>query len=283
MKKIVVLFLMMFVLTGCMQSVPPGQVGVKVYLYGGDKGVDSQVLGVGRYWIGMNEDLYLFPTFTQNQVWTRDRTEGSPNDDSFTFQTKEGLNVNTDVGISYHINADKIDTIFQKYRKGIHEITDTVLRSSVRDAFNKASSTKDIESIYGSGKASLMDEVTEIVRGQMGSVGIEVENLYLVGNMRLPETVVESINRKIQATQMTQQRENEVAQSKAEAQKAIEAARGEAESKLALARAEAESIEIKGEALRANPNVIELTKIERWDGVLPQYMTGSVPFININK
>ena len=243
MKKVLAVLTFALVMTGC-SNVPPGYTGIKVFLNGGDKGVDSQVLGVGRYWIGINEELYLFPTFTQNHVWTKASTEGSPNDDSFTFQTKQGLSVNTDVGISYHIESDKVTNIFQKYRKGTDEITNLVLRNSVRDAFNKAGSTKEIESVYGEGKAQLMNEVLKIVQDEMDPVGIRVESLYLVGEMRLPGSVVESINNKIQALQKTQQRENEVAQSRAEAQKVIEAARGEAESKLAIARAEAQAIEI---------------------------------------
>lgn len=276
MKKIIMLLMILFI-SGC-SNVPPGYTGIKVFLNGGDKGVDSQVLGVGRYWIGVNEQLFLFPTFTQNHVWDQ-----LPVDESFTFQTKQGLTVNTDVGISYHIEGDKVTTIFQKYRKGTDEITNLVLRNSVRDAFNKAASSRDIESVYGEGKTSLMEEVLELVRAEMDPVGIKVESLYLVGNMRLPQTVVESINAKIQALQKTQQRENEVAQSKAEADKAIAEARGVAESKLAIAKAEAEAIEIKGAALRNNPNVLELNKIDKWDGQLPQYMTGPVPMLNFQK
>jgi regulator of protease activity HflC (stomatin/prohibitin superfamily) len=281
MKKIIMLLMFLFI-TGC-SNVPPGYTGIKVFLNGGEKGVDSQVLGVGRYWIGVNEQLFLFPTFTQNHVWTQAATEGSPNDDSFTFQTKQGLTVNTDVGISYHIEPDKVTTIFQKYRKGTDEITNLVLRNSVRDAFNKAASSRDIESVYGEGKAALVDEVLSIVQAEMDPVGIKVESLYLVGNMRLPQTVVESINAKIQALQKTQQRENEVAQSRAEADKAIAEARGVAESKLAIAKAEAEAIEIKGAALKNNPAVLELNKIDKWDGQLPQYMTGPVPMLNFQK
>lgn len=281
MKKIIMLLIFLFV-TGC-SNVPPGYTGIKVFLNGGDKGVDSQVLGVGRYWIGVNEQLFLFPTFTQNHVWTQAATEGSPTDDSFTFQTKQGLTVNTDVGISYHIESGKVTTIFQKYRKGTDEITNLVLRNSVRDAFNKSASSRDIESVYGEGKTALMQDVLTLVQNEMGPVGINVESLYLVGNMRLPQTVVESINAKIQALQKTQQRENEVAQSRAEADKAIAEARGIAESKLAIAKAEAEAIEIKGAALRNNPNVLELNKIDKWDGQLPQYMTGPVPMLNFQK
>ena len=52
--------------TGCLRKVPAGNVGIKVYLLGGEKGVDAEQKGPGRYWIGWNEDLYLFPTYKQN-------------------------------------------------------------------------------------------------------------------------------------------------------------------------------------------------------------------------
>lgn len=282
MKKLITV-LSLVLMTAC-DNVPVGNVGILVHKLGGAKGVDSEELGVGRVWLGINDELFIFPTFTQNHVWTKDKTEGSPNDDSFTFQTKEGLNVNTDVGIAYHIDPTKITTVFQRYRKGADEITNSVLRNTVRDAFNKSASNVDIESVYGAGKAALMESVLKRVTDEMKPIGIEVENIFLVGNMRLPETVVEAINAKIGATQKAAQRENEVAQAKAEADKAIETARGEAQSKLAIAKAEAEAIQLKGNALKDNPKLAELAAIEKWNGELPQYMlSGSTPFINLNK
>lgn len=282
MKKIVLALVLLGVLTAC-DSVPVGNVGIIVHKLGGNKGVDSDEVGVGRYWLGINDELYIFPTFTQNHVWTKEKTEGSPNDDSFTFQTKEGLNVNTDVGIAYHIDPSKVSTVFQRYRKGADEITNIVLRNAVRDAFNKSASTVSIEAVYGAGKAALMEDVLKTVAEELRPIGIEVENVFLVGNMRLPETVVEAINAKIGATQKAAQRENEVAQAKAEADKVIETARGEAQSKLAIAKAEAEAIEVKGNALRNNPNVIEFEKVAKWNGELPQVMSGAIPMINLQK
>ncbi len=48
--------------------VPAGNVGVKVYLLGSDKGVDHEVLGTGRYFIGINEELYISHIFTKCSV-----------------------------------------------------------------------------------------------------------------------------------------------------------------------------------------------------------------------
>lgn len=281
MKKIL-LALVILSLAAC-SDVPSGYTGIKVNLLGSDKGVDSQELGTGRYWIGMNEKLFIFPMFTQTQVWTKDKNEGSPNDDSITFQTVEGLEVNADLGITYSLDPKRVTTIFQKYRKGIEEITNTVLRSMVRDAVINAASSKQIESVYGLKKADLIKEVEDTVRKQCADVGIIVEHIYWIGSLRLPPSIVNSINAKASATQMTAQREQEIQQSKAEAEKLVAEAQGKADAQLAIAKANAQAINVEGDALRNNPSVIELRKMERWDGKLPQIVGGATPFINLTK
>ncbi|HET6431317.1 prohibitin family protein [Dyella sp.] len=267
-------------LTQC-SKVPAGNVGVKFKLYGDGKG-SLQELQPGRYWVGWGYDLYTFPTFTQNYTWTRSAAEGSPNDESLTFQTVEGLSVNADVGITYHINPDKVTTIFQKYRKGVSEITDIYLRNMVRDSLVKESSSLGIESVYGRGKASLIQSVQDDVDQQVGPTGIVIEKIYWIGELRLPPNVVQSINAKIQATQMAEQRNNEIAQARAEAAKEVAMAEGKARAQLTIAEAEAKAIRLKGDALRANPDIVQMTAVEKWNGQLPTYTGGSaVPLIQL--
>jgi regulator of protease activity HflC (stomatin/prohibitin superfamily) len=269
---------------GC-SKVPAGYKGIKVYLLGGDKGVEREELGVGRYWIGINEELYLFPTFTQNVVWTQDPTEGSPTDESITFQTVEGMEVGADIGISYRILPDRVDSIFQKYRKGIDEITDIYLRNMVRDAFTAASSTKEVENVYGKGKTELLAEVEENVRQQVGSIGIEVERIYFVGKLRLPDNVTGALNAKIEATQKAQQRENEVREAEAEAAKTVATAEGEAKAILRVAEAQAKANRIIAASITSQ--LISYKSIEKWDGIMPRLMSGNgggmIPLINIDK
>ena len=265
------------------ETVPVGYVGVKTYLYGSSKGVDTEVLGVGRYWIGFNEDLRHFPTFSQNYVWTASSNEGSRNDESISFQTVEGLSVSADIGITYNIEPDKVSLIFQKYRKGVGTITDVYIRNMVRDAIVTVASSESIKSVYGSGKTNMILKVTEIVKGQVADIGISIEKIYWIGDLRLPETVTKALNAKIEATQRAEQRKNEVAEAKAEAEKKVAEARGIADSKLMLARAEAEAIRIKGKSLKSNPELVSLMAVEKWDGVLPKFTGGVTPFINIDK
>lgn len=276
-KKIMALALLGASVAAC-STVPAGNVGVKVYLLGGSKGVDSEELGVGRYWIGWNEELYLFPTFMQNYTWTN---ESGSKDESISFQTVEGMTANADVGISYQLDPTKINKIFQTYRRGVDEITDTFLRNMVRDALVKQASTKPIEYIYGAGKAELMAAVQSDVQKQVDPIGIKIDKIYWIGEIRLPQTVIESINAKNAATQMAQQRQNEVAQARAEAEKKVAEARGEAESVLLKAKAQAEANRELASSI--TDQLVQYRALDKWDGVLPR-MTGNaaVPFVNVD-
>ena len=294
----VVVALCMMFLAGC-NKVPAGNVGVLFNLYGSDKGVDTQIVGPGRYWLSPNEELFLFPTFTQNYNWTYEwvdenndgkRDDSEVADESLRFQSQEGLTINADVGISYSIDPAKVTTVFQKYRKGIDEITDIYLRNMVRDALVTHASTMTAEDIYGNGRTKLIDTVQETVRSQVAGIGIVVEKVYWNGALRLPPSLQDAINAKVGAVQKAQQRENEVAQAKAEADKQVEAARGEADSKLLIAESEAKAIRIRAEALRSNPELVELVKAEamkdavaKWNGVMPTQMIpgAALPLLNI--
>lgn len=251
-------------LAGC-DNVPAGHVGVQVERYGGDRGVNIEVKSPGRYFNGPNVDMFLFPTFTQSYVWDAQNT-----DESFTFQTVEGLSVNTDLGISYFITPENAAKVFQKYRKGVDEITSVYLRAMARDALNLAGAQVAVEDAYGKGKPSLQQAVEDDVKRRAADVGVSVEKVYFVNQMRLPASVMNSINGKIAATQIAQQKENELRAAEADAAKAVAQARGEAE-----------AANIRGQALRANPQVLEQLAIEKWDGKLPQVTSGATPFVNL--
>lgn len=265
---------------GC-SKVPAGYKGVKVYLLGASKGVEAEELGPGRYWIGWNEELFLFPTFTQNVVWTQSKTEGSPNDDSITFQTREGMSVNTDLGVSYSVEPGMVAEIFQKYRKGIDEITWIYLRNTIRDAFVKEASSKPVEYVYGEGKAKLVEAVEHTVREEMKPIGINVERIYLVGDLRLPQQVLHALNAKIEATQRAEQRENEKREATAMAQKKIEEAKGDAESTKLRSIAQAEANKILSQSL--TPALVQYRMIEKWDGMMPKISGGATPILDVNK
>lgn len=258
-------------LNGC-SKVPAGYRGVIVNLYGSDKGVAEQSVGVGRYYLGWNSELYLFPTFLQNYSWKDEQ--------AITMQTSEGLSIRTDAGITYSIQPGNVVKVFSKYRLGIEEITNTFLHNMVRDAMNEIASTMTVEQIYGAQKELFIKKVNDLVKREALENGIEVDKIYLVGSFELPETVINSINMKIQASQNAMKVENEVATSRAEAQKTIVEAQARGQQILINAESQAKANKILAESL--TPEFVSYQAILKWNGKLPQFTGNSaLPFVNI--
>lgn len=256
---------------GACTRVPAGYVGVKVEKYGSNSGVQKEALGVGTYFTGWNTEVYTFPTFTQNYVWTHSANEGKAADESISFQTADGPSINADFGITYHINPDDVPRVFQKYQRGIDEITDIFLRNMVRDALNEIAGSMSLDTI-STNKAKFMDAVNVMVIKNAAASGITVERISLVGNFRYPEQIQQAMNAKMAATQRAMQIENEVASTKAEAEKAVVKSAAEVQ----VATNEAKAMALRGEAIRANPQILQQAWIDKWDGHVPPSL-GNTP------
>ncbi len=88
----------------------------------------------------------------------------------------------------------------------------------------------------------------------------------------------------------TREFENSVEQKVIAQQKAIEEQNRtkqieeQARQKVLSAEAEAKSIQIRAQALERNAKLVEWEAVQKWNGILPQYMLGggAMPFINLN-
>lgn len=148
------------------------------------------------------------------------------------------------------------------------------------DSVNERAADLTADDAYGRKKAELMDAVEADVRGAVGSRGILVEKVYLVGEIRLPAQVREALDLKNAAFQQTLQREQEVAKAKAEADIEIAKARGVSESVLINARAQAESNRVLAASL--TPELVRYRSIDKWNGELPRFTgNGPIPFIDV--
>lgn len=277
-KRMVPLLLVGLMLGAC-SKVPAGNVGVIVNLYGSEKGVSEKEVGVGKYWVGWNEDLFVFPTFTQTDTWAKTEKK----DESIVFQTgKDGMVMSADFGITFRVDPSKVARLFQTYRKGVDEISDIFLRNLVRDAVNEKAADLTADEAYGRRKNEMMDAVEASVRREVADKGIIIEKVYLVGDIRLPAQVRAALDAKNSAFQKTLQREQEVAQAKAEADSKIAEARGRAESVLVEARAQADANRILSASI--TPELVQYRSIDRWDGVLPRITgNGVTPLVDVDK
>lgn len=255
----------------CFQMINPGYVGVLVDMLGDSKGVEPQEMHVGLHWIAPWKKVYQFPIFEQNDTWEGER-------EGFNFQTSEGMAVSADIGITYHLRSDAIPDIFQRYRRGMDEITHVFIRNYIRDAINKSASHTCIEDLY-SGKESFFEDVESHVRNDLQPLGIELSRIYLIGRFHFPATVISALNSKIEAMQRAQQRENELREAEAEAKKQIAKAEGAAKCSILQADAEAKANLVLAKSV--TPELIQWQSVQKWDGKLPQVTSGAVPFINL--
>lgn len=259
------------IVSACTQ-VQPGHVGVMVDNFGSNAGVENQPRGVGYYFTGLGQKIYEYPVYTQTYTWTANTHESSGANEEFTFQDGQGLSMAADVGISFSVDPTKVSILFQKYRTNMDGIIAGPVRNEVRDSLTQLSSTYPVDQIAGPKKAELIAKAEQRTRDFFAPFGLHVERLYWASNIRLPDTVRQQIEQKIANEQGALAAEAQVATVKAQAQQRVAQAQGEAD-----------AINVQGQSLRANPEVLRLRAIEKWDGKLPLATGGATPFINLNE
>jgi regulator of protease activity HflC (stomatin/prohibitin superfamily) len=279
---------------GMTTRVDAGHVGIRVRLAGSDRGVqDTPVVTGWVFYNPISEQIVIFPTSVQNVVWSANKNEGRPIDESITFSSSEGVNVNADVGLSFHIEPNLAPKLYARFRENdMLALADGYVRNTVREAFNDVASKLPVQDVYGPLKSKMLNDVTEKCREVLGKDGFVIDQLTLTGALRLPQNVADAINRAMEATQNAIQSENRVRQVKAEAEQAITKATGAAEAQrqeaeghadalLINARAEAKANEIIRLSMTAS--VLQYRALEHWDGKLPMYnAAGNLPMLTID-
>lgn len=259
-KSILICVAALFViLVSCFscERIDAGHEGIKVNLYGSDKGVDNASLVTGMvFYNPFTTKVYEYPTFVQTIDYP-----------AFTVNAKDGSEFTVDPTISLKIVDGKAPTIFKKYRKDLTDIINGPLYNHVRDAFRIQLNKFTTDQIV-----SMRDSIEHAVENQLITV-LSRENFQLeqlTSGLKYPKTIVEAVNLKNKAVQQAQQAENEVKVAEAQAQKLV-----------VQAKAEKEANELRQQGL--SPQVLEQMWIEKWDGKLPVY--GQVPtmFKDISK
>jgi regulator of protease activity HflC (stomatin/prohibitin superfamily) len=259
---IVGLFLMIFLFKSC-ERIDAGHVGVKVNLYGDNKGVSdvTEVTGMVFY-NPITHSIYEFPTFIQHKEYT--------GDNSFVVNSKDGSEFHVSPIINYSVQREKVPTIFAKYRRSLDQIEEGFLKTAVFDAFRLATNVYTADELI-SNRQKFEIEVRRILEGQLLQEGFVVNQF--TSNLVYPETFKAAIEAKNNAVQAALRAENEVKTAEAQAKIKVATAEGNAQAMLTSAKAEAEANRMKQQTL--TPLLIQLEYVQKWDGKLPVY--GTVP------
>ena len=140
------------------------------------------------------------------------------------------MNISADIGLSFHIEPTLAPRLYGRFRlNDLAILSDGYMRNTVREAFNDVASKLPVQDIYGAGKSKMLGDVAQKCRDVFGKDGIVIDQLTINGALRLPQNVMDAINRAMEATQNAIQSRNRVAQVEAEATQAITQAHGQAE------------------------------------------------------
>ncbi len=266
--SIVGLFLMVFLFKSC-ERIDAGHVGVKVNLYGDNKGVSdvTEVTGMVFY-NPITHNIYEFPTFIQHKEYT--------GENSFVVNSKDGSEFHVAPIINYSVQREKVPAIFSKYRRSLDQIEEGFLKTAVFDAFRLATNVYTADELI-SNRQKFEVEVRKILEGQLLKEGFVINQF--TSNLIYPETFKKSIEAKNNAVQAALRAENEVKTAEAQAKIKVATAEGNAQAMLTSAKAEAEANRMKQVTL--TPLLLQLEYINKWDGKLPVYGTVPQMFKNI--
>ena len=267
----VLAFIGLIIISMSCERIDAGHVGVKVNLYGDDKGVAdvTEVTGMVFY-NPLTSNIYEFPTYIQHKEYT--------GDNSFVVNSKDGSEFRVSPIINYQVKRERVPYIFGKYRRDLAAIEEGFLKTSVFDAFRLATNKYTADQLIGN-RQGYEVEVRHLLETQLLREGFVVQQF--TSNLIYPNSFKNAINAKNNAVQAALMAENKVKQAEAEAKIKIATAEGNAQSLLVQSKAEAEANQLKQRTL--TPLLIQQQFIERWDGALPQYGTVPQLFKNITQ
>lgn len=252
--------LLILSVSSCAERVDAGYEGIKVNLYGDDKGVDKVILVTGMVWYNpITTAIYEYPTFVQTVDYP-----------PFSVNAKDGSSFVVDPTISLKIVDGKSAEVFKKYRKvNITEVINTTLYNYVRNAFRiqlNAYTTDELVSKREEFEKAIEDKLSK----ELLEENFQLEQL--TSGLQYPKILIEAINSKNEAVQKSQKAENELAIVKAEAQKKVIAAQAEYEANILRTKS-------------LTPQILQQMWIEKWNGTVPTVTSNgnSGVFLDISK
>ncbi len=185
-----------------------------------------------------------------------------------TASSKDLQDVHTVLALNYHIDPLLAHRLYQNVGK-FYEAT--IVAPTVQESIKSATALFTAAELIAE-RPRVRDEIKKSLESKLSSHFIKVDEVSIV-NFEFSDSFRRAIEEKQVAQQNALKAENDLRRIQIEAQQKIE-----------TAKADAESIRIQAEALQQNQNLVKLKAVEKWDGILPKFMTGStVPFIDLGK
>ncbi len=241
------------------ENIDAGNVGIKINLYGTDRGVDNITIVTGRVWYNTwTTKIVEFPTYTQSVDY-----------EPFVVTTRDAAEFRVDPKLNYHVNAQMVPQIYRQYRKPLNEIEQQFMRNTIYDAYRIVANSFSSDSVM-SNRERFEDRIQNILTKNLSKDGFIYDQL--TSAITPPESLRQMIDEKNASIQARLKAENQAKQADAEAKVKVATAQGEAQALLVRARAEAEANKLKQQSL--TPLLVQQQWIQKWDGKLPTTQAG---------
>jgi len=200
-----ILLSLFFLLQSC-AVIRPGEVGVKRKF-----GKLSERV--------YNQGTYPINPFTTVMIKTPIRTVNMEVD--LNLPSKEGLNINANISILYHIDQNKVSSVIENIGNDFESIISSVFRSASADVCAKYMA-KDMHSGQ---RAEIEGEIAIIMNENLAHRGIQIEAV-LLKSIQLPSGLYNSIQSRMEAEQEVMRMQFLLEQEKLEAERKVIESKG---------------------------------------------------------
>lgn len=143
-------------------------------------------------------------------------------DDTISTLTKEGLSIDMDITILYHLEQSKAMDVYKNVGENYAEV---IVRPQARSVLRNVVASYSADEIYSPERASIEQLILAGLQNMTKDRGIVVESV-LLRNVKLPQQLNDAIQAKLTAQQQIQQKQFQVEVEKQEAERKRQEAQG---------------------------------------------------------
>ncbi len=193
--------------------------------------------------------------------------QGKENCQTLDASTKDLQDVKTAVQVSYQIDGSKAKDLF-KLVQDQATFNNIIVPSTVAESLKVVTAKYTGEELVLK-RSEVKSAIEKELQDRLEPYFLIVKSINIV-NFEFSASFQKEIDLKVATQQQTLPKEAELK-------------RVEAESKILTTQAQAQSdaTNIQGQSLKNNPEILELKKIEKWDGKLPQVQGAGSPIVNL--
>jgi len=218
------------IIASVLRIVPPGSVGVQV-LFG--RVMTKSTLSEGLNVVNPFVDLEIMTIRTQAYTMSIAAEEGQRyGDDAISSLTKDGLEVQMDLTVWYHMLKDEAANVFQKIGS---DYVDKIVRPAARTAIRNTAVKYMAVEIYSDKREEVQNQISKALEKDFIERGIALEKV-LLRNISLPAKVKNAIEVKLEAEQEAQKMEFGLQREQKEAERKKIEASGIAEAQDIIAK-----------------------------------------------